>query len=87
MGGDPDACRTALWCLSAVLRHHGLDIGAEKLRADYALNGEQVKGALMLRMARESGLRARAVNVGRAGLSRLGAAFPVLARLENGEGA
>jgi ATP-binding cassette subfamily B protein len=71
-------------CLAAALRHHGLDIGADRLVRDYALGNESVRPQLLLRMAREAGLRARRVRVGRTGIVRLGTAYPALARLDNG---
>lgn len=71
-------------CLSATLRHHGFDITAERLIAEYAIRGEGVGFDLMLRMARQSGLQARRTKVNRAAVLRLGQAYPALARLENG---
>jgi subfamily B ATP-binding cassette protein HlyB/CyaB len=71
-------------CLAAILRHHGIDASAERLITTYAIGNETVGPALMQRMARESGLRARRARLGRSSLTRLGKAYPVLARLQNG---
>ena len=71
-------------CLAATLRHNGLDGNAERLVADYAIGDEGIGFDLMLRMARDAGLRARRTKVGRGALLRLGQAFPAMARLENG---
>lgn len=71
-------------CLAATLRHHGFDVSAARLVADYAIRDEGVGFELMLRMAREAGLRARRARVKRAAIQRLGQAYPALARLENG---
>ena len=76
--------QTGLHCLAAMLRHHGLDITPERLAANYAVGSKSVAPALMLRMAREAGLRARLAKVGRAGLTKLGNAYPALAPLANG---
>lgn len=75
---------TGLLCLVVVLRHHGLDISAEGLAHRYAIGDEAVSPSQILRMAKESGLRARQVRLDWAGLTRLGEAYPALARLENG---
>jgi ATP-binding cassette subfamily B protein len=69
--------------LAAALRHHGLDIGPERLVRDYAIGDESVSPRMMVRMAREAGLKARAASVGR-GIMKLGNAYPALARLDNG---
>ncbi|QUS35689.1 peptidase domain-containing ABC transporter [Falsirhodobacter algicola] len=84
MADEPQSCRTALWCLSALLRHHGLDISADRLRTDYAVSGDTLRAPQLMRMARENGLKARISKVGRRGLTRLGQAYPALARLQNG---
>jgi subfamily B ATP-binding cassette protein HlyB/CyaB len=76
--------QTGLQCLATVLCHHGLDTSPERLAAAYAIGNEQISPALMLRMAKEAGLRARVSKIGRAGLSKLGAAYPALAQLDNG---
>lgn len=76
--------QTGLHCLAAVLRHHGLNSSPERLAADYAVGREPVSTAVMLRMAREAGLRVRRARFGRAELARLGGAYPALALLENG---
>lgn len=75
---------TGLYCLTVVLRHHGFDISVDSLTHRYALGAEAVSAALLLRMARESGLRARRLQLDWAGLARLGEAFPALALLNNG---
>ncbi|HMA16142.1 MAG TPA: cysteine peptidase family C39 domain-containing protein, partial [Kiloniellaceae bacterium] len=76
--------RTALHCLVAVARHHGLDLSAERLAHDHALGEGEVPLARLLRIAREAGLRARHVRLDWEDLPGLGGAFPVLAPLGNG---
>ena len=71
-------------CLALLLRHHGFDVGADQLVADYAIREEGVGFELMQRMAREVGLQARTTRVGRAAILRLGGAYPALGRLDNG---
>jgi len=71
-------------CLSAVLRHHGLDVSAERLMAEHAIGNEGVGHDLMLRMARNAGLKASRTRIRASGLMRLGQAYPALARLKNG---
>lgn len=76
--------QTGLHCLAMVLHHHGLDTAPEQLARAYAIGNEPVAPTLMLRMAREAGLRARLAKIGRARLAKLGSAYPALAQLDNG---
>jgi ATP-binding cassette subfamily B protein len=76
--------QTGLECLSVVARHHGFDLSAGTLAQTHAVGNEAVTVALMVRMARETGLKARPTRLDWAGLAQLGEAFPALARLDNG---
>jgi ATP-binding cassette subfamily B protein len=75
---------TGLECLALVARHHGLDLSAGTLAQTHAIGKEAVTVPLMLRMAKEAGLRARATRLDWVGLAQLGEALPALARLDNG---
>lgn len=76
--------QTGAVCLAAILRHHGLDTSAERLVADHAIGDEGVGAALMLRMARNAGLKARVTRIKTSALLKLGQAYPALVRLHNG---
>ena len=75
--------RTALDCLSKIATHHGVDLPVERLRHAYALDGTPVSANLLLRMAKDAGLRAQSTRIdwsalfpaGR-GLSGAGAVSP-----------
>ncbi|MCB8822998.1 peptidase domain-containing ABC transporter [Microvirga rosea] len=75
---------TSLHCLVAVARHYGADLSAEQLAHTYALQDEPVSWQLLLRMAREAGLRAKKVKLTWSQLLNLREAFPAIARLSNG---
>jgi len=75
---------TALECLARVATHHGVDLPAERLRYTYAVDGAPIPPTLLLRMAKEAGLRAKRSRFDWDTLFRLGEAYPVLARLTNG---
>ncbi|MGN6549927.1 MAG: peptidase domain-containing ABC transporter [Pararhizobium sp.] len=75
---------TGLQCLTAVARHHGIDLTLERLKHDYALDERPVTTRLLLKMAKDAGLRARMVRMAWPSLVRLGNAYPVLAELDNG---
>lgn len=76
--------QTGLHCLVAIARHHGTDLSPEYLVHAYAVGEEPVSSQLLLRMARESGLRARKASIRWSQLLKLDGAFPVLAQLDNG---
>jgi ATP-binding cassette subfamily B protein len=76
--------QTGLCCLVAVGRHHGVDLSIEQLAHAYAVEDDPVTQQLLLRMAREAGLRARATTLRWAALTTLGQAFPAIGRLSNG---
>lgn len=76
---------TALQALSIIARHHGVDVGPQRLVHDYALGeGEAVADALLVRMADELGLKAKSARLDWADLAELGYAYPVIGRLING---
>jgi ATP-binding cassette, subfamily B, bacterial HlyB/CyaB len=75
---------TALECLARVATHHGLDLPVERLRHSYAIDGAPISQTLLLRMAKEAGLRARSSQFDWDALVRLGEAYPAIVRLANG---
>jgi ATP-binding cassette, subfamily B, bacterial HlyB/CyaB len=76
--------QTALDCLARVAVHHGVDLSVERLRHVYAVDGTSPSVDLLVRMAKEAGLQARAACRGWGVPSQLGDAYPVLLKLENG---
>jgi ATP-binding cassette subfamily B protein len=50
---------TVIQCLTAIAQHHGLQVHPERLIDDYALGPEEPRGALLLRIATDIGLKAR----------------------------
>ena len=51
--------RTGLQCLARIAAQHGVDLSVERLRHTYAVDGQPVPTTLLLRMAKEAGLRAQ----------------------------
>ncbi len=75
---------TSLQCLSAVARHHGIDVTPERLVHDYAIDQRPVTLRLIQRMAKDCGLKGRVLTLAWSSLVRLGEAYPALACLDNG---
>ncbi|UTD27953.1 peptidase domain-containing ABC transporter [Bradyrhizobium sp. WD16] len=78
------ASRTALECLARVAAHHGVDLPADRLQHAYVVAGSPIATNLLLRMAKDGGLRARNARLDWGALFRLGEAYPALVRLKNG---
>jgi len=78
------APQTALMCLTIVARHHGIDVGYDRLVHDHAPGAAPIATTRLLRIAQGVGLRARAATLAWSDLMKLGAACPALARLDNG---
>lgn len=74
---------TAMQCLVLVARHHGVDLSVEGLVHEYALESEPDE-TRFLRVAMESGLKARRLKVGWSELPGMSRVFPAIARLKNG---
>jgi subfamily B ATP-binding cassette protein HlyB/CyaB len=77
---------TVIECLTLLARHHGVDLTPERLAHDFALDGEATPHHLLVRMAQDNGLKAKVTTVSWDELAALGAAFPVLGLLANGNG-
>ncbi|MGO4440697.1 peptidase domain-containing ABC transporter [Rhizobium sp. RAF56] len=75
---------TSLQCLAAVARHCGVDLSPERLQHDYAVSEQPPTHRLLLRMAKDAGLRARRAKLDRNTLLNLRDAYPLIAELENG---
>ena len=78
-----EGSRTALECLAWVATHHGIDLSVERLKHTYAVGQEVVSQAMMLRMAKKAGLRARITRADWQTLFNLGEAYPAAVQLTN----
>ena len=77
---------TVIQCLTAIAQHHGLQVNPERLIDDYALRGEEPASARLLRIASEIGLKAKQAHLKWEDLLAQGGVFPLIARLNNGNG-
>ena len=77
---------TVIQCLTAIAQHHGVQINPERLIDDYALPAEEPRDALLLRIAADIGLKAKLTTLSWEHLLAQTGVFPILARLNNGNG-
>ena len=85
MADGPQQRNTALRALEWVARHHGVDLSVGHIQHEYALDPTQeVDLPRFLRIVREHGFKARQSKVRWQDLPRLDSAYPLIARLANG---
>ena len=75
---------TALNCLVLVARHHSIELSIERLKREHAVTEPEVTHEVLVRIAREAGLDARARRMSWDQLKKASSAFPVIARLKSG---
>lgn len=75
---------TSIQCLTAIAQHHGLQINPEWLIQQYALGEEEPNPTLLMRIASEIGLKAKADKLSWEKLLVQGGVFPILAKLSSG---
>lgn len=78
------AQHTSLQCLALIGRHHGLEVSAERLIHDYSLEHDTPSLRRILRIAKDTGLKAKHVRLTWKQLRKLDQAYPAIARLSNG---
>jgi ATP-binding cassette subfamily B protein len=81
---DDKAKHTALQCVALLARHHGIDVSADRLIHDYSLANETPSLRKILRICKDSGIKARHARMTWKQLRKLGEGFPAMAKLSNG---
>src|SRR5258708_3963177 len=81
---DAAPVETALQCFVAVARKHGRDLSVDRIKHDHALNPTDDISQLLPAIARQNGFRAKRLKLAWKDLKRLGDAYPIIARLSNG---
>ena len=76
--------QTAIQCLARVAGHHGVDLSMDRMYHTYAIGDVPIPQVLLLRMAKDAGLRARIARLKWSELLELGEAYPALTQLANG---
>lgn len=75
---------TSLKCLSLIARHHSVDVSVERLIHDYSLETTEPTTRRLLRIAKDTGFRAKRTHLSWRQLRGMGEAFPAMAKLKNG---
>ncbi|MEM7784658.1 MAG: cysteine peptidase family C39 domain-containing protein, partial [Planctomycetota bacterium] len=77
---DKATTPTSLTCLALIGRHHGLDISPDRVMHEYSLENEEPTLRRLLRICKESGLKAKHAKLSWKQLRNLDQAFPVMVR-------
>lgn len=75
---------TALLCFVWIARQAGIDLSVERLIHDHSIGLNEPTPTELVRIIRSAGMRAKLATLAVSQLTALGAAFPVLARLRDG---
>lgn len=75
---------TALACFVWIARQSGIDLSLDGLVHEHAIDREDLPTQRILRIIRQTGMKAKPARLDTAGLLRLGSAFPVIARIQDG---
>lgn len=73
-----------LTCLALVASYHGVDLNVERIVHEYSLDGQDPDTSQLLKIAKDSGLKTKAIKLDWQGLQSLGSAYPVMARMNDG---
>ncbi|QBI04632.1 peptidase domain-containing ABC transporter [Pseudoduganella albidiflava] len=76
---------TTVQCLAAIAQHHGLPVNPERLIDEFALGAEEPGNNLIIRMAADIGMKAKASRLSWQGLTAQTGVFPLMARLSGGQ--
>ncbi len=75
---------TALVCFSLIAREHKVELTQERLTHEYNLSRAEIPTNTLLRMAKDHGLKTKALRLSWKDLTGLKKAWPAMARLKNG---
>ena len=75
---------TALICFSLIAREHKIELTQDRLIHEYGLSRREIPKNILLRIAKDHGLQAKALHMSWQDLGKLKKAWPALARLKNG---
>lgn len=82
MGSQPS--HTALRCFALIARHHGAEVSYERIAHEYSLTQQEPDLRKVLRIASDYKFKARMTTLNWEKLHKAGQAWPMMARLVNG---
>ena len=77
--------QTFVQCLTAVAQHHGLQVNPERVITEYALGHDEPSDLVLMRIASDIGLKAKAMPMTWQGLLAQTGVFPLIARTKSGK--
>ena len=86
-GCSVDGRYTALYCLTAIVKHYGGDTDVSRLLHDYAISEDEPARRLLRKMADDLEFSSKSIRVNWKKLDRLGSAYPVIGFNKDGSSA
>ena len=86
-GCSVDGRHTALYCLTAIVKHYGGDTDVSRLLHDYAISEDEPARRLLRKMADDLEFSSKSIRVNWKKLDRLGSAYPVIGFKKDGSSA
>ncbi len=83
-GCSTDGRHTSLYCLTAIVKHHGGDTDVSRLIHEYAISEDEPARRLIKKMADDLNFGTKTIKVSWEKFSRLGAAYPAMAFKKDG---
>ncbi|MCK5347611.1 MAG: hypothetical protein KAR20_29580, partial [Candidatus Heimdallarchaeota archaeon] len=80
-----DGSNTALFCLSSVGKHHGVDMDVRRLLHEYAVEDDEINERLFFKIISDNNLKSKEINLTWEKIPRMGEAFPLIAKKNNGK--
>ena len=80
-----DGSNTALYCLASIGKHHGVDMDMRRLLHEYAVEEDEINERLFFKIISDYKLKSKKISLPWSKLSRLGEAFPLIARKKDGK--
>ena len=80
-----DGKNSGLHCITAVGKHHNVDIDVRRLLHEYAVDGDEIGERLFYKIISDYGMKVKKVALTWNKLSKLGKAFPVVAETKTGK--
>ncbi|MFA7230211.1 MAG: ABC transporter transmembrane domain-containing protein, partial [Victivallaceae bacterium] len=76
---------SGLFCITAVGRHHAIDIDVRRLLHEYAVENDEITEKLLIRIIHDYNMKVKKTVLGWEKLANLGEAFPAIAEKHDGK--
>jgi ATP-binding cassette subfamily B protein len=79
-----DGKNSGLYCVTAIGKHHNVDIDVRRLLHEYAVDGDEISQRLLYKIISDYGMKVKKISLQWEKLPKLGEAFPAIAETTSG---